>query len=227
MTGARTKVTGAIAVVTGGQQGLGKAIVGELLVRGAARIYSTSRRPGTATDPRVTVVEADVTDSDSVRHLAEIAGDATVVVNNAGTLGGQSLLHDEIDSIRAVLETNLFGALRVTQAFAPKLAGRGSTIVNIASVLSWLPGYGSYGVSKAALWSATNSLRLELREQGINVIGAYLGYTDTSMVANLDVPKNDPADVARQIVDGIVSGAPEVLADELTRRAHAPLFSVS
>ena len=94
-------------------------------------------------------------------------------------------------------------------------------------MLSWLPGYGSYGVSKAALWSATNSLRQELKEQGTNVIGAYLGFTDTDMIADLDVPKNSPAYVARQIVDGIISGAPEVLADDLTRRVHAPLFPVA
>lgn len=227
MTATATPVEGATALVTGGQQGLGKAIVDALLEAGAAKVYSTSRRPGTATDPRIAVVEADVTDGDSVRRLVEIAGDATIVVNNAGVLGGQSLLHDDVEDIRAVLETNLFGALRVTQAFAPKLAGRSGTIVNIASALSWLPGFGSYGVSKAALWSATNSLRLELREQGTNVIGAYLGYTDTSMIADLDVPKNDPADVARQIVDGIISGAPEVLADDLTRQVHAPLFAAS
>ncbi len=53
----------------------------------------------------------------------------------------------------------------------------------------------------------------------------YLGYTDTSMIADLDVPKNDPADVARQIVNGIESGADEVLADELTRRVRVSVFS--
>ena len=77
---------------------------------------------------------------------------------------------------------------------------------------------------KAALWSATNSLRLELEPRHINVIGVYLGYTDTSMVSDLDVPKNDPADVARQIVDGIESGAAEVLADDFTREARASVF---
>jgi NAD(P)-dependent dehydrogenase (short-subunit alcohol dehydrogenase family) len=111
----------------------------------------------------------------------------------------------------------------VTRAFAPQLAG--GTLVNVASVLSWLPGFGAYGVSKAALWSATNSLRAELSEQDTNVIGVYLGYTDTPMVADLDVPKNDPADVARQIVDGIESGATEVLADELTRQARTTVFA--
>ncbi|MBI3223720.1 MAG: SDR family oxidoreductase [Mycolicibacterium cosmeticum] len=222
MTG--THVAGATALVTGGQQGLGKAIVAALLDAGAAKVYSTSRRGGTSEDPRVVVVAADVTDAESVAQLADAASDATIVVNNAGVLGGKSLLQDDLDDVRAVLETNLYGPLRVTRAFAPLLAGRQGTVVNIASVLSWLPGYGSYGVSKAALWSATNSLRQELAEQGTNVVGAYLGYTDTDMIADLDVPKNDPADVARQIVDGIIAGAPEVLADDLTRQVHAPLF---
>jgi NAD(P)-dependent dehydrogenase (short-subunit alcohol dehydrogenase family) len=225
MTG--TQVAGATALVTGGQQGLGKAIVAALLDAGAAKVYSTSRRPGSPVDPRVVVVQADVTDDASVAELAKAAGDATIVVNNAGTLGGQSLLQDDLDDVRSVLETNLYGPLRVTRAFAPLLAGRGGTILNVASVLSWLPGFGSYGVSKAALWSATNSLRLELEPQGIKVIGAYLGYTDTDMTAGFDVPKNDPADVARQIVDGIIAGSPEVLADDLTRQVHAPLHPVA
>ncbi|WP_441957149.1 SDR family oxidoreductase [Mycolicibacterium houstonense] len=217
------QIQGATAVVTGGQKGLGKAIVDELLARGAAKVYATSRRPEPSTDPRVVAVEAEVTDGDSVARLAALAGDATIVVNNAGVTGGKSLLHSDLDEIRSVLETNLFGPLHVTRAFAPQLAG--GTLVNVASVLSWLPGFGAYGVSKAALWSAINSLRAELSEQDTDVIGVYLGYTDTSMVADLDVPKNDPADVARQIVDGIESGAAEVLADELTRQARATVFA--
>lgn len=217
------QIEGATAVVTGGRRGLGKAIVDELLARGAAKVYATSRSPEPSTDPRVVVIQAEVTDGDSVARLAALAVDATIVVNNAGVTGGKSLLHSDLDDIRSVIETNLFGALRVTRAFAPQLAG--GTLVNIASVLSWLPGWGAYGVSKAALWSATNSLRLELREQGTDVVGVYLGYTDTSMIADLDVPKNDPADVARQIVDGIESGATEVLADELTRQTRAGAFA--
>jgi|SRR5690349_5294755 NAD(P)-dependent dehydrogenase (short-subunit alcohol dehydrogenase family) len=217
------QIKGATAVVTGGQRGLGKAIVDELLARGAGKVYSTSRRPEPSTDPRVVVVDAEVTDGDSVTRLAELASDATIVVNNAGVTGGKSLLNSDLDEIRSVLEINLFGALRVTRAFAPQLAG--GTLVNVASVLSWLPGFGAYGISKAGLWSANNSLRLELQGQNTDVIGVYLGYTDTSMVAHLDVPKNDPADVARQIVDGIESGATEVLADELTRQTRAGAFA--
>lgn len=220
-----TPVAGATAVVTGGQRGLGKAIVAELIGRGAARVYATSRTSTDGDHDRVVGFAADITDAASVGHLAQTATDATIVVNNAGLLGGESLVDSDFDEIRSVFETNLFGSLRVTRSFAPVLAANGGgTFVNVASVLSWLPGYGAYGSSKAALWSATNSQRLSLQKRNINVIGAYLGYTDTAMVADLDVPKNNPADVARQIVDGIETGVAEVIADEFTRQARASVF---
>lgn len=223
----QNSISGLSAVVTGGQRGLGKAIVDELLSRGAAKVYATSRQPTPEADPRIVSVGLDVTDEESVAALAVTAADATIVVNNAGLLGGQSLLDSPLDEIQAVVETNLYGALRMTRHFVPLLERNGgaSTIVNIASVLSWLPSSGAYGCSKAALWSATNSLRLELAPRHINVIGVYLGYTDTPMVSDLDVPKNDPADVARQIIDGIESGAAEVIADDFTRQARASVFA--
>lgn len=149
MTG--TQLIGATAVVTGGQRGLGKSIVDALLDRGVAKVYATSRTPSDAEDPRVVGVTADVTDDASIAELANIAAGATIVVNNAGALGGQSLLTDSLIDVRAVMETNFYGPLRVTRAFLPILkANGGGTVVNIASVLSWLPGYGSYGTSKAA-----------------------------------------------------------------------------
>ena len=183
-------IRGSSAVVTGGQRGLGKAIVDELLTRGATRVYATSRQPSPVDDSRVISIELNVSDELSVASLARTAADATIVVNNAGLLGGQSLLNSPMAEIESVVDTNLYGALRMTRHFAPVLETNGgaSTIVNIASVLSWLPS-GAYGCSKAALWSATNSLRLELEPRHINVIGVYLGYTDTSMVSDLDVPK--------------------------------------
>lgn len=224
MAAGNLSISGSTAVVTGGRRGLGRAIVDELLARGAARVYATSRLPEQPSDPRVVSVGVDVTDDGSVSALAAMASDASIVVNNAGLLAGESLLRSDLADIRNVFETNYFGTLRVTRAFAPILAGNGGgVLVDIASVLSWLPGFGAYGDSKAALWAATNSLRLELHEQGTAVVGVYLGYTDTAMIADFDVPKNDPADIARQIADAIESGAIEVLADDLTRSAKAAL----
>ena len=211
-------IDGSVAVVTGGQRGLGKAIVEELLRRGAARVYATARAPQPSDDPRVVSVALDVTDAESVTALAGAAPDATIVVNNAGVLGGATLLDSSIEDVRTVFETNYFGALRVAQAFAPTLARNGGcALVDIHSVLSWVAGSGSYGDSKAAFWSATNTLRIELRVQKTQVVGVHLGYTDTDMVKDVDAPKNDPRDVAAQIADAIEAGHTEVLADDVTR----------
>jgi len=217
-------IKGSTVVVTGGQRGLGKAIVDELLARGAVKVYATARSPKPSQDPRVVSVQLDVTDPDLVAALATTAPDATVVVNNAGTIGAPSLLASDLDDIRTVFETNYFGALRIAKAFAPILGRNGGgALVDIHSVLAWVAGSGAYGDSKAAFWSATNSLRMELERQHTLVTGVHLGYTDTDMVADVDAPKNDPRQVARDILDGVESGATEILADDVTRHFKGAL----
>ena len=145
-------ITGATALVTGGQRGLGKAFVRELLDRGAARVYATARNPHTSDDPRVIPVALDVTDAASVNALAELAGDVTIVINNAGVGGSGPLLTTGIEEVKAMFEANFFGAVRVAQAFAPVLAKNGGgALVDIHSALSWIAGAGAYGASKAAL----------------------------------------------------------------------------
>ncbi|OJZ69154.1 short-chain dehydrogenase [Mycobacterium paraffinicum] len=217
-------IKGSTVVVTGGQRGLGKAIVDELLERGAAKVYATARAPKASVDPRVVAAELDVTSAESVAALAVSASDAEIVINNAGVLGAAKLLDSDIEEVRAVFETNYFGALRVAKAFAPILAANGGgALVDIASILSWMPGSGGYGDSKAALWSTTNSLRIELEKQGTQVVAAHLSFTDTEMASGFDTPKNDPRQVARAIVDGIEGGEPEVLADDDTRYVKAAL----
>jgi NAD(P)-dependent dehydrogenase (short-subunit alcohol dehydrogenase family) len=217
-------IKGSTVVVTGGQRGLGKAIVEEFLRRGAAKVYATARAPKPSENPRVVSVELDVTKSDSVAALANTASDADIVINNAGILSGLKLLDSDIEEVRAVFETNYFGALRVAKAFAPVLAENGGgALVDISSVLSWVGGFGGYGDSKAAIWSLSNSLRIELEKQGTLVTSVHLGYTETDMTSGLDVPKNDARDVALEIVDGIERGDAEVLADDVTRFYKAAL----
>jgi NAD(P)-dependent dehydrogenase (short-subunit alcohol dehydrogenase family) len=217
-------IKGSTVVVTGGQRGLGKAIVDEFLQRGAAKVYATARAPKPSDDPRVVSVELDVTKPDSVAALASTASDADIVINNAGIIGASKLLGSDIEEVRTVFETNYFGALRVAKAFAPILADNGGgALANTLSILSWVAGFGGYGDSKAALWAATNSLRIELEKQGTLVTGVHLSFTETDMTSGFDVPKNDPRQVARQIVDGIERGDAEVLADDDTRYMKAAL----
>jgi NAD(P)-dependent dehydrogenase (short-subunit alcohol dehydrogenase family) len=217
-------IEGSTVVVTGGQRGIGRALVDELLCRGAAKVYATARTPKPSSNPRIQSVALDVTEPDSVVALSQMASDATIVINNAGIFPETRLLSSDFEQMRAVFETNYFGALRMARVFAPILARNGGgALVDIHSVLSWLAGSGSYGASKAALWSATNSLRMELEPQGTLVIGVHLSYTDTDMVKDVDTPKNDAKDVAKQIVDAVENGDTEVLVDEITRNFKAAL----
>ena len=219
-----TPIDGAVALVTGGNRGFGRAMVDELLARGAAKVYATSRSPQPQTDERVVPLVLDVTDDESVAAAARAADDVSIVVSSAGVLLRTPVLEAPLADIQAELETNLFGIIRVARAFAPVLARHpSSSLVNVLSVLSWLALGRGYEISKAAAWSATNSMRIQLRDQGTTVTALHVGYMDTDMTAGLDVPKADPREVARQTADAILSGAFEVLADELTRGVKSRL----
>jgi NAD(P)-dependent dehydrogenase (short-subunit alcohol dehydrogenase family) len=218
------QITGRTALVTGGQRGLGAAFAAELLAQGAERVYVTARTPAPAADPRLVPLSLDVTSPESVAALLEAAADVSIVVNNAGVAGGLSALETPIDEMKDLFETNVWGALRIAQAFAPALtAHQQSALVDVHSVLSWLPGFGAYGASKAAFWSFTNSLRAELAPRGVQVLGVHLGYADTDLVAGLDVPKISPQFVAERVVGALKAGDDEVLVDDLSRAVKAQL----
>ncbi len=216
-----------IVLVTGANRGMGREYITQLLdERGVAKVYATARNPASidVTDSRVTALRLDVTDAASVAAAADAAPDVGVLINNAGIVRGSSVLSTDTTGLREELETNLFGPLAVASAFADRIAERGGAIVNVSSVLAWWPVGASYGVSKAALWSATDSIRLELAPRGVQVMGVYVGLVDTDMAAFAgDSPKSSPADVVRQVLDGVESGADEVLADEMTRQVRAQL----
>ncbi|TDZ78338.1 3-oxoacyl-[acyl-carrier-protein] reductase FabG [Mycobacteroides salmoniphilum] len=213
-----------VVLVTGGRRGLGAAIVDEVLSRGARKVYSTARQP--FEDPREQVVtkQLEVASESSVQALASELADVEIVVNNAGVLHPDSLLTGDLDHVEATFQTNVFGPLRVIRAFAPILkANGGGAIVNIHSVLSWLGGAGAYGASKAAIWSVTNTLRLELEPQHTHVLGVHAGFIDTDMVSALDVPKTPPGVIAARIIDALEKGDNEVLTDDLTAQVKSQL----
>ena len=219
-----TPIEGAEALVTGGNRGFGRAMVEELLDRGAAKVYATARSPHTPPDRRIVPLALDVTNDHSVAEAAQAATGVSIVVNNAGIALNTPVLDAPLADIRAELETNLFGIIRVSRAFAPILARHpSSSLVNVLSVLSWLAFGKGYEISKAAAWSATNSMRVRLRDQGTVVTALHVAYMDTDMTARLDVPKADPRDIARQTADAIATGQFEVLADQTTRTVKSRL----
>jgi NAD(P)-dependent dehydrogenase (short-subunit alcohol dehydrogenase family) len=220
-----TTLANQTVLVTGANRGMGREYVAQLLDRGVTKVYAAARDPRTidVTDPRVVPLKLDVTDATSVAEAAKVASDVSILINNAGIARGASVLDRDTAKLREEMETNLFGPLAMASAFADRIAERSGAIVNVASVLAWMPVGASYGVTKAAIWSATDSLRIELAPRGVQVVGVYVGLVDTDMGSFSDSPKSDPADVVRQVLDGIESGANEVLADEMTREVRAHL----
>ncbi|MFN2539701.1 MAG: SDR family oxidoreductase [Mycobacteriales bacterium] len=220
-----TTLADSVALVTGANRGIGREFVQQLLDRGAAKAYAGARDPQSAMhdDPRVVPLALDVTDLDSVARAAEAAHDVSVLVNNAGISTPTPVLSKDTSQLRRELEVNLFGPLAVTSAFIDGVVERTGVVVNVASILSWLGLGGSYGVSKAALWSATDSMRLDLAPKGVQVVGVYMAYVDTDMTAGVAAPKTAPEDVVRQVLDGVEAGELEIFADDLTRDVRASL----
>ncbi len=104
-------------------------------------------------------------------------------------------------------------------------ANGGGAIVNMLSVTSFYtnPLNASYGASKAAAWSLTNGIRIELAHRGTLVVAVHAGFIDTDMAALVDAPKLSPESVAQQAFDAVEAGEIEVLADDRTRFVKASL----
>ena len=217
-----------VAFVTGANRGLGLAFARELLARGASKVYAGVRNPDGVDIPGVIAIRLDVTDPASVAAAAAQCGDVTLLVNNAGIARVMpSMLDAELATVaREVFETNYYGVLNVSQAFAPVLAANGGgAIVNVLSDAVWVarPFLSAYAASKAAAWSFTNSLRIELRAQETLVQGVHVGFMDTDMTHGFDMQKTHPDAVVAQSLDGVEQGAEEILADAVTVAIKASL----
>ncbi|HUN34387.1 MAG TPA: SDR family oxidoreductase [Trebonia sp.] len=221
------EIAGSVALVTGANRGIGRALTRALIDNGAAKVYAGARDPASVTDADVTPMRLDVTKPDEVASAAATADDVTIVINNAGAGGtGTPLLDGSFDSAREAMEVNYLGTWAVSRAFAPVLARNGGgALVNVLSLASWVgrPTYPAYAASKAAGWSLTNSFRDGLRDQGTLVIAVHAGFVDTEFSAWTDAPKIGADDVAGQVMQALANGTPEVLADEGTRKVKAGL----
>jgi NAD(P)-dependent dehydrogenase (short-subunit alcohol dehydrogenase family) len=221
------KIRNAVALVTGANRGIGLAFTRELLARGARTVYGAARDPASITLPGVQPLQLDVTRTEQVAAAAARAGDVTLLINNAGVghVGG-FLADDSDEAARRMLETNYFGMLRMSKAFAPVLAAHGGgALLNVLSIVSWINGgqLAAYAASKSAAWSLTNALRHELAPQRTQVTALHMAFVDTDLVRALDGPKTRPELIVQRALDGLEAGLDEVLADERTQRVKESL----
>jgi NAD(P)-dependent dehydrogenase (short-subunit alcohol dehydrogenase family) len=215
------KIRNSVALVTGANRGIGLAFTRALRDRGARKVYAGARDPSMITLPGVVPIRLDVTKPDEIAAAMARAGDVTIVVNNAG-VGHQGgfLAADSEEVARRQFETNFFGMLRMSKAFAPVLkANGGGALLNVLSIVSWMNGgaLAAYAASKSAAWSLTNSLRHELAAQKTQVLALHMAFVDTDLVRAIDGPKTSPEDIVARALDGLEDGLDEVLADERTR----------
>jgi NAD(P)-dependent dehydrogenase (short-subunit alcohol dehydrogenase family) len=206
-------ITDKTVLVPGANRGIGLALVNEALKRGAKRVYAAARQPFTHSDLRMTPLAIDVTNEAQIQQALEQVRSLDVLINNAGIS-----LPDDLSDRAAFdrhLEVNLFGPYYMTKVFLPLLERSRGAIVNIVSVgaLAAVPILPAYSVSKAAAFSLSQSVRGLVAARGVSVHIVLPGPVDTDMVRALDIPKESPQTVARNIVDGIERGEEEIFPD--------------
>lgn len=226
-------VNGKVALVTGANRGIGKTIVESLLAHGAAKVYAAVRNVSSAESlvaqygDRVVPIEVDLQKPETVAAAAQTAGDVQLVVNNAGVYKSATPLAPEAaESLQFEMDVNVYGLLRVAQAFAPVLKKNGggafvqlNSVVSIKTFLS----AATYSASKAASYSITQALREELGAQGTAVVSVHPGPIATDMADAAGF--GEIAEPATLVSDGIINalktGEFHVFPDTMAKQFYA------
>jgi NAD(P)-dependent dehydrogenase (short-subunit alcohol dehydrogenase family) len=218
LSGWLMNIEGAVVLVTGANRGLGAEYVRQLLDRGAAKVYAGARSLESVKTSGAIPIKLDVTNAADIQTAVAQCNDLTMLINNAGVvIGSRVLAENSLENAKAEFDTNVWGPMNLSKAFAPVLAANGGgAIVNVLSAVSWMSikEVATYAMSKSAAWSLTNALRLELARQGTLVVAVHPAFIDTDMAAGVDMPKTSPQQVVERTLDGVVAGLPEVLADD-------------
>lgn len=215
-----------VVFVTGSNRGIGKSLVEIALFKGAKKVYATSRSLSSQSnfnDERVVYLELDITDENQIRKAAENARDAQILINNAGVLNHGNIMEGDLEKIRLDMEVNYFSTINIMRIFAPLLEKNISpAIINIVSIAAYtnFPFIAGYSASKAALYSATQAARIELKKKGIQVFAINPGAIDTDMNKGYQGEMTSPEEVALAILNEIELGIPDIIPDKVGKAMY-------
>jgi len=216
-------------LITGCSSGIGRAAAVELTKRGFD-VIATARKPETLEDLDVAEkLRLDVNDDASIGEVQKNAGQVDVLVNNAGFGVGGPIESVPVAEIRRLFETNVFGCIRMIQAFVPQMRERGSgVVVNVSSIAGLVssPLGGYYSASKHALEAISEALHYEVGHFGIKVRvvepgGFETNIQENSVVHGVDGPPYDELATIWEASQGRLQGTdgerpgPEVVAQTI------------
>ena len=208
--------------VSGANRGIGKAIVDALLKQKIKKIYAGARKVEDLPkfgDNRVVPIALDITNRAQIQKASQIAGDVDVLINNAGVLSNAGVVTGSPEMLMRDMEVNYFGTLSMVHAFVPVLEKNGGgAIANVISIVGLAPmaGIGGYSASKAALFSATQAMRSELKPKKISVHGIFPGPINTDMARGFEIQKTSAKETAENIVSGIIAGQEDIFPDPMS-----------
>lgn len=220
------KLENKIVLISGANRGIGRCLVEALLSYPVKKIYAGSRDKNKVpnfNDDRVVPVQLDITDSANIKNAAKLCNDLNLLINNAGVLTYTGILSDDASQLKRDMDTNYYGTIEMTRIFAPLIENNGGgAIANIISILGLasLRSAASYSASKAALFSATQAMRGDLKKKNIEVYAIFPGPIDTELINQIpNIAKASPKTTAENIIKGIVTGSEDIFPDPMAEHA--------